>query len=92
MLKETKIDPKVGGLVLEFMSRVQNIALWSDFCERTQSHLEAYYQTYVIGGKADPAAKAIEGKIKKLSHSQVELNHIMRGLGQSMIQDYVSTI
>lgn len=35
MLKETKIDPKVGGLVLEFMSRANKISLWSDFCDRT---------------------------------------------------------
>ena len=63
------------------MSRVQKIALWSDFCERSQSQLETYYENYVIGGKSDPAARAIEGKEKKLSHQQVELINIMKGLG-----------
>ena len=78
----------MGGLVLEFMSRVEKIALWSDFCDRTSQSLEIYYNTVALTGKADPAARAIEGKDKKVSHSLVELNFMMKGAAQSIIQGY----
>ena len=82
----------MGGLVLEFMTRVEKTALWSDFCERSYQSLEFYYNTVVLTSKPDPAARAIEGKEKKVSHSLVELNYLMKGAAQSIIQGYAQSL
>ena len=71
------MDPRVGGLVLEHMNKIKKISLWSDFCDQNQ--LDTYYDQVVLGGRKDPAQNAIDGKEKKVSHSTVEIGHVLLG-------------
>ena len=45
-LRETKMDPKVGALILQEMHQIETIALFSDFCSPKESAV--YYERHVV--------------------------------------------
>lgn len=79
-LKEQKIDPKIGGILLEIWLKFKKIILFSDYCNFKKDDIDLWYDRHKVNGRKDPAAAAIEGKDKKPSHNVVDLIGFMKGL------------
>jgi hypothetical protein len=79
-LKEQKIDPKIGAILLETWQILRKIVLYSDYCGHTVEDLDIYYERHKVGGRKDPAGVVKEGKDKKPSHNVIDLIGFMKGL------------
>ena len=54
-LKDQKIDPKIGGILLEIWFRFKNLILFSDYCGYKKDEVDLFYERHKVMGRKDPA-------------------------------------
>ena len=85
----TKIDAKVGALILEHMLTLENVVLYSDFC--TPKELGNLYDRIYKNGRPDPSAAETTSS-RKPSHSSSDMYHILNGLAKNITSGKVQSI
>ena len=83
MLRETKSDPKVGAVILQEVTRLEDICIHSDFCQPREM-LQLYKR--MKNGRPDPAAGE-KASSKKPSHSSTDMYHMMNGLRKNLSKE-----
>ena len=69
LLRESKVDPRVGSIILQEMKMLKDIILFSDFC--SPKELEIQYKRIQKMGRPDPSLQE-KASSKKPSHSNID--------------------
>jgi hypothetical protein len=81
-LKETKIDPKVGALVVSQILTLETITYYSDFC--VPKDVEQLYKRIHQMGRKDPFL-ADENAGRKTSHNPNDMYHFLNGVAKNIV-------
>lgn len=91
-LKDQKIDPKIGAIVIEYWFLFKKIVLFSDYCQPDRESVSNFYNRYIVGPKKDPSFAAIEGKEKKPSHNTIDMTEFLRSLQINLKEGQVENL
>mmetsp|Transcript_17377 Transcript_17377/g.21933 ORF Transcript_17377/g.21933 Transcript_17377/m.21933 type:complete len:195 (-) Transcript_17377:1796-2380(-) len=83
-LRETKVDPRVGSIIISETRMLRDVVLYSDFC--SPKEIEKTYKRIYKLGRADPAL-AEKASSRKPSHSNIDMYHFFNGLKRNLMSE-----
>ena len=82
LLRESKVDPRAGAIIVEEIGMLRDVVLFSDFC--SPKNMDIVYKRIYKMGRNDPSA-AEKAASRKPSHSNIDMYHICNGLKRNLM-------